>query len=156
MWCYIYPGVHVQQGVEQLVCQSLRQWTQKWALWVIGMLIAFSCNVNNRKKITTHASQTRILQSCEKRGPYYYSSTFIPNKVQSASSASAANSALLGVMSCGRSTMIPQLLQLTNKTRDSHKNLFVCTAHAYINDIITILKITSVYTVHWALLVGQT
>jgi len=44
---------------------------------------------------------------------------------------------------CGRSTMIPQLLQLSNKTWDSHKNLFVCTAHAYINDIITILKIMS-------------
>ena len=34
--------------------------------------------------------------------------------------------------------------QLSSKTRDSHKNLFVCTAHAYVNDIITILKITSV------------
>ena len=46
---------------------------------------------------------------------------------------------------CGRSTMIPQLLQAAiQQTRDSHKNLFVCTAHAYINDIITILKITSV------------
>jgi len=41
--------------------------------------------------------------------------------------------------------MIPQLLHAAiQQTRDSHKNLFVCTAHAYINDIITILKIASV------------
>jgi len=39
------------------------------------------------------------------------------------------------------------VLQLSNKTRDSHKNLFICTAHAYINDINYNTKNNTVYTV---------